>query len=124
MKQVNGSGSNVATIAPPEGRQVYGCGNCDAQGHRLRPIAEGDQDGEMFCGVCYTVSGFRHIERRPADFAKRRLRIKQSLEDGQDNLICGRCGFNRFHLHPTGTITCYRCRHAAANKFANPAIKT
>jgi hypothetical protein len=98
---------------PDENKQVYGCGTCKAQGHRLLP------ENEIICGSCSAPSSFMWFEqdKKPVDNAKRLPRLAVSKEDHLDHYVCRRCSFTRFHLHPSGTLTCYRCRHAASYKW-------
>lgn len=115
---INGNGLDTPCSAaqPDESKQVYGCGACQDQGHRLLP------EGEIICGNCSAPSAFEHyVPEKPRGGDDKRVpRLKQSRVDLLDNYICARCSHNRFHLHPSGTVTCYRCRHAASYKWWNP----
>lgn len=101
---------------PDERKQVWGCGRCEGQGHRLL------EDGAMECGQCCAESAFQHYvpEKKPIWYSKHPMRLVKSNSDGRDNYICGRCGFSRFHVQQSGTLTCYRCRHAVQFRWWNP----
>lgn len=118
--RMNGSGAHKPCPAakPDADKRVYACGNCDEQGHRLLP------ENEIICGNCSAPSAFVWIEpeKKRADDAKRRPRLKRSLKDMLDNLVCRKCSFNNFHLHQSGTLTCYRCRHAVSYVWINPMV--
>lgn len=106
----------VAPVNPDDEKQVYGCGKCKDQGHRLV------EDYEIVCGQCTTLSEFLWYvpQKKVVDFKKREPRMKTSVVDKLVNYVCRRCGHNRFHLHQSGTLTCYRCRHAASWKWWLP----
>jgi len=113
--KLNG-GDRPSPVDPDVSKQVYGCGYCEDQGHRLLP------EGEIICGQCSKPSAFLHYEpeKLRAGDAKRMPKLMESRADRLDNYVCSKCRHNRFHLHPSGTVTCYRCRHAAAVKWWNP----
>jgi len=98
--------------------QVYGCGMCQHQGHRLM------EDNDIICGscICDALSQFCWYEppEKPVDYKKRVPRLKTAVVDKRSNYVCRRCGHNHFHLHESGTITCYRCRHAVLWKWWLP----
>lgn len=99
--------------------QVYECGRCNEQAHRLM------EDNDIICGsgMCNALSQFCWYEpdKKPVDFVKREPRLKTAVVDKLPNYVCRRCGHNHFHLHKSGTITCYRCRHAASYKWWLPS---
>lgn len=111
--------TNVVDIADSKKvRLVYGCGQCQDQGHRLL------EEGIIICGqlTCNAVSAFMWfvpLTPRVGD-EKRKPRLKASINDGKNNLVCAKCSHNRFHLHPSGTLTCFRCKFTAAWKWWNP----
>jgi ribosomal protein L37AE/L43A len=110
------NGGIVAPVNPDDEKKVYGCGVCQDQGHRLM------EENEIICGKCTALSHFLHYEphKKVADHAKRLPRLRTSMVDKLANYVCRRCSHNRFHLHQSGTITCYRCRHATAWKWWLP----
>jgi len=116
--QINGSDHPWSEEAKPDAsKRVYGCGYCEDQGHRLFP------DNTIECGqsLCGAVSAFLWYVPSPAPIDVKRIpRTKESHVDKRDNLICPRCSHNRFHLHPSGTVTCYRCRHSVSHKWWLP----
>lgn len=107
----------VAPVNPDDEKQVYGCGACSDQGHRL--VVE----NEIICGQCTALSHmlwYKPLKKR-VDFKKNEPRMKTSTVDQLVNYVCRRCSHNRFHLHQSGTITCYRCRHATSWKWWLPS---
>ena len=48
----NGVDTLAKAVHPDEGKQVYGCGRCEAQGHRLL------KEGLIQCGRCSLPSDF------------------------------------------------------------------
>lgn len=102
------------------GAHVYCCGSCPTQGFRLLP----DSDCSIICGNgdCEVLNAFRwHEPKGITNYEKkRRPRLRKSVQDGTECFGCARCGYLYWHLHPTGTITCYRCRHAASYKHYDP----
>jgi len=101
-----------------EPKQVYGCGDCEDQGHRLL------EDGEIVCGhpECGTESAFLHYEPEVLRVGEAHgmMRLLKSRADNLDNYVCPKCRGNRFHLHPSGSITCFRCRHSVPFKWWHP----
>ena len=115
--KLNGVSPTVADIESAS--QVYECGKCNAQGHRLM------ENSKIICGgvLCNALSQFCWYEprKKPIDFKKREPRLRTAAVDKLPNWVCRRCGYNRFHLHKLGTISCYRCRHAISWKWWLPS---
>ncbi len=118
MQQRHNDNNVVPFAAPDEDKRVYECGACKAQGHRLLKA------GNIFCGNCEAPSAFiwYRPQKKALDHKKILPRLMKSRGDSVENYVCRRCRFNRFHLHPSGTITCYRCRHSASFKWTEPEL--
>lgn len=103
---------------PEEPKQVYGCGACEDQGHRLL------EDGAIYCGHpdCGAESSFLHYEPEHLRVGEHygMMQLRKSVVDQQENYVCPKCRGNRFHLHPSGTITCFRCRQSVPFKWWHP----
>ncbi len=113
---INGSEIACPLAVPLPDKQVWGCGACQDQGHRLLP------ENEIICGICNAPSAFEHYEPETlrAGDDKRMPKLMQARVDKLDNFVCPRCRHNRFHLQQSGTLTCFRCRHAIAFKWWHP----
>lgn len=106
-------GDNVAPF--PE-QLVYGCGSCGAQGHRVL------EDSILKCGQCGSESAlcWYEPEHRHPQHEQRVPHIMDSREYGDINYVCRGCRNNKFHLHESGTITCYRCKKSITFRHWNP----
>jgi len=108
----NGHDVSVAVVTPDPEHMAYECGTCQCQAWMLF------EDGLIKCGSCQVVSQMMWREGRSSTSRPPKLRFSRLLN--QESFACPRCSYNGFHLHGSGTITCYRCRHSVSFRSFNP----